>query len=293
MVDEIWHAGEVELQKRMGVDGRMAEVGKRVIRSYMPDQHRSFFSQLPFIVIGSVDDDGNAWAGVRSGEEGFIDSPDPQRLRIRGGTIDGDPTELGIKKNAAIGLLGIEFHSRRRNRMNGFIQVANDAMLEVHVEQSFGNCPQYINQHRVGSLSVSSESVSVTNELSSDQRALIESAETFFVASYADVNDKRQVDVSHRGGTPGFVKVDKSGVLTVPDYRGNNFFSTLGNIYLNNRAGLTFISWKKKTLLQMTGFAEVYTVDGSILSKAAQRLWNFRPETVICRSLLLNYLKEQ
>ena len=101
------------------------------------------------------------------------------------------------------------------------------------------------------------------------------------------------VDVSHRGGTPGFVKVDKSGVLTVPDYRGNNFFSTLGNIYLNNRAGLTFISWKKKTLLQMTGFAEVYTVDGSILSKAAQRLWNFRPETVICRSLLLNYLKEQ
>ena len=60
MVDTIWHAGEIELQRRIGVESKMAEVGKRVIRSYMPEQHRSFFSQLPFIVIGSVDDDGNA-----------------------------------------------------------------------------------------------------------------------------------------------------------------------------------------------------------------------------------------
>ena len=289
MVETIWHAGETELQRRMGVEDRMAEVGKKVIRSYMPEQHRSFFGQLPFVVIGSVDDDGNAWAGIRSGEAGFIDSPDPRRLRVYGKGVDGDPSETGIRENAAIGLLGIEFHSRRRNRMNGLVQVANEDMVEVNVEQSFGNCPKYIHQHHVESLYVKPGPAEVLPDLDKRLRTLIESTETFFVSSYADINDKRQVDVSHRGGEPGFVKVDDNGVLTVPDFSGNNFFSTLGNIYLNNRAGLTFVNWKKKVLLQMTGFAEICSAKSTNSSKDnTQRCWQFKPEKMVCRSLLLN-----
>jgi len=289
MVDAIWHSGEIELQRRIGVEGKMAEIGERVIRSYMPEQHRSFFSQLPFIVIGSVDDNGNAWAGIRSGDSGFIDSPNSRRLRIFGKGIDGDPTEVGIRENADIGLLGIEFDTRRRNRMNGLIQVANDEWVDVHVEQSFGNCPKYIHEHYIESLYVKPSPVEISCDLTNKIRTLIESSETFFVSSYSDMNGKRQVDVSHRGGEPGFVKVDDSGVLTVPDFIGNNFFSTLGNIYLNNRAGLTFFDFKDKLLLQMTGIAEILKAGNVALSNdEAERFWQFKPEKIVCRSLLVN-----
>src|SRR5690606_16673428 len=49
---ETWHAGEKAIQEKAGVAKRMEELGKRVVRDYMPDQHREFFGQLPFIVVG-------------------------------------------------------------------------------------------------------------------------------------------------------------------------------------------------------------------------------------------------
>ncbi|MFY8193696.1 MAG: hypothetical protein ACOVKV_01300, partial [Novosphingobium sp.] len=60
----IWHDGERALQAHVGVVDRMAELGARVIRPFMPDQHRAFYSQLPFVILGSVDTSGAAWATV-------------------------------------------------------------------------------------------------------------------------------------------------------------------------------------------------------------------------------------
>ena len=45
---------------------------------------------------------------------------------------------------APLGLLGIELHTRRRNRLNGVVRGAGTQGFSVEVTQSFGNCPQYI-----------------------------------------------------------------------------------------------------------------------------------------------------
>ncbi|MDT1852839.1 FAD-binding oxidoreductase, partial [Acinetobacter baumannii] len=78
--------------------------------------------------------------------------------------------------------------------------------------------------------------------------------------SYADRTDgagRRQVDVSHRGGKAGFVRVADDGTLTIPDFDGNLFFNTLGNIVVNGKAGLLFVDFASGDLLQMSGDAEV------------------------------------
>ena len=62
-----WHAGEIEMQARIGVSERMEVLGRRVIRDHMPDQHRSFYEQLPFMVYGAVDADGKPWASLLEG----------------------------------------------------------------------------------------------------------------------------------------------------------------------------------------------------------------------------------
>ena len=42
-----FHRGEKEVQSRLGIDDKMAELGCRMIRDYMPDEHQEFFSRLP------------------------------------------------------------------------------------------------------------------------------------------------------------------------------------------------------------------------------------------------------
>ncbi|KAK0358316.1 hypothetical protein LTR94_035916, partial [Friedmanniomyces endolithicus] len=86
---------------------------------------------------------------------------------------------------------------------------------------------------------------------------MIGAADTFFVASYAERDDRRQVDMSHRGGKPGFVRISDDGLLTIPDFDGNLFFNTLGNILSNGKAGLLFADFATGDMVQMTGDAKV------------------------------------
>jgi uncharacterized protein len=84
------------------------------------------------------------------------------------------------------------------------------------------------------------------------------------------------VDVSHRGGKPGFVRIDDDRTLTIPDFPGNLYFNTFGNLALNPRAGLLFIDFTQGHLLYLTGRAEVIWEGAEISAYAgAERLLRF------------------
>ncbi len=287
-----WHAGEKQLQERVGVSERMEEIGRKVLRDYMPDQHREFYRQLPFIVVGAVDNDGLPWASLLDGQPGFIHSPDPQLLDIERLVDATDPLGLVFEPGTAVGLLGIDLHTRRRNRMNGRIKALSDHGFRVEVEQSFGNCPQYIQQRELVPVipRASTPQVERMGELDAAAQAMIRGADTFFVASFVDLgNDPRQrsVDVSHRGGQTGFVRVD-GNLLTIPDFSGNLHFNTLGNLLLNPKAGLLFVDFTSGDMLHISGRAEVL-LDGPSPDtfQGAERFWQVRVEHVVRRPAAL------
>ena len=283
----VWHAGEKLIQEKLGVAERMEAVGPRVVRDFMPDQHREFYAQLPFIVMGSVDDQGDAWATFLEGRQGFMASPTRTTLDIAARPAPGDPAGRGLVEGAAVGLLGIEMHTRRRNRMNGILSIT-DPGFRVEVDQSFGNCPRYI---QLRDFTVARDpdepftgQIEQLATLDPAARALIEQADAFFVTSYADRGERRQVDVSHRGGKAGFVRVSEDDTLTIPDFNGNLFFATLGNIVLNGKAGLLFVDFETGDMLQMTGEAEVIFESPEIAAfQGAERLWTFRARTIVRR----------
>lgn len=289
-----WHEGEISLQRNAGVAERMAEVGRRVIRDWMPDQHRAFFAQLPFVVLGSVDPAGDAWATLRANMPGFMHSPTPTSLEVTLARDPGDPAEAGLEDGDAVGLLGIELHTRRRNRANGTVRRVDENGFTLAVEQSFGNCPQYIQMRRFDFTRAPdrlqpTESVQQLDPRDDRARKMIATADTFFVASYADRPDgTRQVDVSHRGGKPGFVHISEAGVLTVPDFAGNLFFNTLGNFRINPRAGLVFVDFATGDLLQITGIPEVI-LDGPEIAafRGAERFWRVTPTRILYRPAAL------
>jgi uncharacterized protein len=282
-----WHEGEKFIQEKVGVAERMAAVGQRVVRDYMPDEHRDFYAKLPFVVLGSVDPEGDPWGTLLVGRPGFMSSPAPTALDIAAHADPGDPAAAGMRDGDPIGLLGIEMHTRRRNRMNGIVTVGGGG-FRVDVDQSFGNCPRYIQLREFDFARDPAETftgaVEDLPQLDSPARAMIETADAFFVATYADRKERRQVDVSHRGGKAGFVRIAGDGTLTVPDFNGNLFFSTLGNIVLNGKAGLVFVDYQSGDVLQMTGDAAVVLESPEIAAfQGAERLWTFRPRRILRR----------
>lgn len=291
-----FHVGERALQQRTGMRERLARVEHNLIRSFMPDQHREFFAQLPFLVIGSVDAQGWPRASIVVGEAGFVCSPDPQTLRVQGHVSHGDGLLQRLPPTAPVGLLGLQFETRRRNRANGFV-LRNDAgMLELHITQSFGNCPKYIHP-RTPRFVASPASIAGARDhhtyrglLPLPPSALIERSDTFFIVTGtrndAGAHDHtHNLDVSHRGGDPGFVRVgrlDGHTVLTWPDYAGNNFFNTLGNLTRDPRASLLFIDFDRGDWLCLSGQVEV-TWEGPELSTFpdAQRIVRLRVQDAL------------
>jgi len=282
-----WHEGEKFIQEKLGVLDRMDVVGRRVIRDFMPDQHRAFYTQLPFIVLGSVDARGDAWATFVEGEPGFIASPTRCELAFAARPHPADPAAQGMVDGAPVGLLGMEMHTRRRNRMNG-VYSPTAAGFRVDVDQSFGNCPRYIQLREFSferdPIAPFAGEVEELVGLDASARALIARADAFFVASYADRAERRQVDVSHRGGKAGFVRIADDGTFTIPDFDGNLFFNTLGNIVLNGKAGLLFVDFASGDMLQLSGDAAVVFDSPEIAAfQGAERLWTFTPRRIVRR----------
>lgn len=254
-----WHAGERALQARAGVAPRMEEIGPRVLRDFMPEQHREFFPLLPWLLAGALDDDGQPWASVLAGPPGFVHSPDPRLLRVDA-RADGDH----VRQGAPVAVLGLQAHTRRRNRMNGTVVECDDRGFSVRVGQSFGNCPKYIHAREAvyaPAAQAEPERIDRLAMLDADALAQVAGADTLFIASahpqarHAD-SAAAGVDVSHRGGPAGFVQI-RDGALLVPDYVGNSFFNTLGNLQLEPRCGLLFVDPHTGVRLQVAARAEV------------------------------------
>lgn len=273
-----FHAGEVAVQARLGVAARMAEIGARVVRDHLPEQHQRFYEQLPWMLAASVDPAGRPWATVLAGPPGFVQAPDAGHLHIAAAPTPGDPAATGMVAGAPLGLLGIELHTRRRNRVNGELLAVGPDGLRLRVTQTVGNCPQYIQGREVEAVRDATDTrpraVELVPCLDGAAAALVDTADTLFVATHAA---GAGADVSHRGGPAGFVRRMGSGDLLVPDYPGNRMFMTLGNLQRDGRAGLLFIDFERGDLLTLTGRAEIVWAGAELAAlPRAERAWRFR-----------------
>ena len=275
-----FHQSELAVQERLGVAESVARYSEGFIRPEMPDQHRSFFSQLPFVLLGLVDHDGYPWAIPLFGNPGFIQSPSDQTLSLSHQPSLVKDIGLDFRVGQKIGVLGIALDTRRRNRLNGLIDHISDHGFSILVEQSFGNCPQYIQTRNLtfrehNDANLSQSQFDIADSIGHDAENKIQKADTFFIASRTAIFDsdpRSGIDVSHRGGKPGFVKVEGNR-LVFPDFTGNRFFNTLGNIESDGRIGLFFPNFATGEAIFLVGKAKIIWEDESIASiEGAERL---------------------
>jgi predicted pyridoxine 5'-phosphate oxidase superfamily flavin-nucleotide-binding protein len=255
----IFHRGECELQTRYGSRALAAAQGPRVIRDHLNEQHRDFYPLLRQVYLGAADAHGALWATLRVGEPGFAHALDPRRLRIDAPAMLHDPLAAVFTPGVPLGLLGLDLTNRRRNRANGHVETSSATGFTLAIERAFGNCPQYIQTRMPGMppAAPTASPVREATELDADTARMVAAADTFFIATQAREIAAGGLDVSHRGGKPGFVRIDDAHSLTVPDFAGNRLFMTLGNLQLDPRAGLLFVDFAQGDVLWLSGRALV------------------------------------
>jgi predicted pyridoxine 5'-phosphate oxidase superfamily flavin-nucleotide-binding protein len=263
-----FHAGELLAQRLAGG----APPGF-AIRDFMPDQHRSFFAQLPFLCAGVMDRQGWPLATILTGAPGFVTSPTARTIAIATDADAADPVRGLLVEGAAIGLLGIELASRRRNRANGRLTRSGSDGLLMEVQHSFGNCPKYIRTRSLLPVQVRQPAAPPVpfSGLPAGAADLVSNSETLFVASASGGT----VDISHRGGPAGFVQL-RGNTLLIPDYPGNRYFNTLGNLVLEPRCALVLVDFDSGDILQLQGIAQILWDQVPAGDGMAQRMWTMQ-----------------
>jgi ferredoxin-NADP reductase/predicted pyridoxine 5'-phosphate oxidase superfamily flavin-nucleotide-binding protein len=282
-----FHAGEQQVQERLGVRDTIEPWAKKVVRGHLPDEHRNFYAHLPFIVVAARDESSRPFATLLAGEPGFLGSPDDKTLSISARPAAGDALEGAFASGADIGFLGIDLATRRRNRVNGRVSTPlGDEGFEVAVDQAFGNCPQYIHERDWQRQKPRTELARRTHErFSPALTRWIEGADTFFIATGHRGEGESPtfgMDASHRGGQPGFVRIEDEHQLVFPDYAGNDHYNTIGNLVADPRAGLLFVDFELGDLLQLTGRTRI-DWDSEALARfpGARRLVYFELEEAV------------
>lgn len=263
----------------------------------MPQQHRDFFAGLSLFFIATVDAQGWPVATVLCGPPGFISTVDKSHLRINAPRREDDPALAALKIGKPLGALGLDFSNRRRNRVNGDITRMDKNRLEIAVRQSFGNCPKYIQRREMTPLARRPGLCVSLDGLDTGAKAMILSADTFFVATHAH-NELASggADISHRGGKPGFVKIE-GDTLWIPDFSGNRYMNTLGNMLAEPRAALLFLDFDSGDVLHLQGHTSVnWQPDDRHNVFGAERYWGLKitrawrfPAMLPCRGALLDY----
>ncbi len=258
-----FHKGELAIQEKLGVRELVNSYAPKFVRSFLPPQHRDLLENLPFIVVGSVDAQQQPNASIVFGDPGFIRSPNETTMQVNAAPTIGDALRGNLRVGSPLGFLAIDFETRRRNRLTGKIIAVDQDGFAIKVDQSFGNCPQYIQSRTSTSIDPVDglePAGKITTSLSADELAeRLSAADTFFIASsyLEDLNDRKHgVDVSHRGGKPGFMKL-ADNVLTFPDFSGNNHYNTFGNIALNPKIGIVVPDFITGDVLYIEGAAEI------------------------------------
>ncbi len=267
----IWHEGEIAVQTRAGVRDEAEELTGMYRRAVEPGMV-GFLSQQRFAAVTSVDSSGRTWIWPVAGEPGMIDVPDPRIVRLNASVIETKLPVDDVRANPKIGMLVIDFARRIRVRINGEAGVVPDGSIVIGIGQLYGNCSQYIQRRTVIAPAGAAREAVVAKgtDLTVSQRETIANADTFFLGS---VHPESGADASHRGGLPGFVRVDSTTHLSFPDYPGNKMFNTLGNLEVNPSVGLLFFDFESGRSLQVTGRASVdWSESRARQFKGAQRV---------------------
>jgi hypothetical protein len=248
-----FHAGELDVQRRAGVRPGGPHRSRMLEPVELSAGIAGFLAERTFAALTARDQDGRLWITAVGGPRRVPRATSLSTLEIRTAPAEGDPLH-GLPAAQSVGMVwwssppaaasGSTAPSPARTRTAGHRGRSGLRQLPpVHPAAGPRPAPQ---QH------VESGACGTPRPSPADIE-LIRAADTFFLGT---THPERGSDASHRGGPPGFVRVE-GDQLWWPDYPGNNMFNSFGNLAADPEAALLFLDFATGHALQLSGTAQI------------------------------------
>lgn len=272
------HSGEKSIRKKLGYPGQDDEAVSCLSR-----QAAFVLQGAQLLGAGTVDDQGRPWTTIWGGGLGFArpiggdmlgiktwvdERHDPVANILCPPTRDANPQKMAGRVMAFV---SINMDTRYRVKVSGQmvagavaipentddVKPQAEIQLVSQITESIGNCPKYINRKEIKQAHTKSVLVSDSPILCEEAVQLILKADLFFLSS---TNDYVDMDTNHRGGPPGFTRVDRdeqgNSIVVWPEYSGNRFVQHLGNLEVTPLAGMAFPDFDTGDVVFLTGKTE-------------------------------------
>jgi ferredoxin-NADP reductase/predicted pyridoxine 5'-phosphate oxidase superfamily flavin-nucleotide-binding protein len=265
-----WNTGEQHMHQLLHVPAQ-----DNPTSAMLTPQASFMLQRAPLLALGTTDALSRPWTTLWGGLPGFSEPLGGGHIGTRT-LVDGenDPVAQELVGNARNGDMmqhedGGKPVARKRVKIAGRViagtvrdvdvesekaTMQDQIQLVTKVEQSLGNCPKYLNQYEIEPAVVNSQLVWKSPVLSDESKALISSADMFFMSTRTEDD----MDVNHRGGHPGFVRIMSSDEIVYPEYSGNRLYQSLGNLQVDPSIGVTFPNFETGDVLYLTGTATIH-----------------------------------
>ncbi|KAI4614207.1 uncharacterized protein J4E87_009604 [Alternaria ethzedia] len=277
-----WNEGEEKMHRLLRIPPQ-----DNPTSAMLTPQAAFMFQRAPLLAFGTLDEQSRPWTTLWGGEPGFSEplgggfigtrtlvdgKHDPVVRALLGGGEKGEKGEMPQAKDGGklVAGLAIDLMTRKRVKTAGrmIAGTIKDVDVEVEgesnrkqtqlqlvtkIEQSLGNCPKYLNQYEIRPALLDPELVSQGSLLSEEGTALISNSDMFFLST----STEDDMDVNHRGGPPGFVRIISPTTLAYPEYSGNRLYQSLGNLMLCPKIGLAFPDYETGDVVYITGTTEI------------------------------------
>ena len=260
------HEGELRVQARRRAPPELTEAIRGVIHDEMSRQHVAYYARLQYLPLGVLDESGRPWVTILCNPETTAHSTELLVVRARVNTDDPFVRAVCSPMPGARLFAGvaIDFTTRSRVKLSGSVDAATlegrSLTLALRANEHMGNCPKYITVRDLRPTVRTPNTTPLGAELSSAARDILRRASTIFIATRHTDSDPSESDLglNHRGGPKGFLRSfdDERGThLVLPDYSGNRFYQSLGNVETDPVMGVAIPDFTTGAMLQVTGRA--------------------------------------
>ena len=296
-LDAVYHHGELAVQKKSGRarDGAFMGMVMKRYKAEIPKDREVLVQNQNIVFCSSMDSDGMPWASLAYN---YLDNDMNSSSLLHTSRMEKKSVFLHLPKknfgfydsqhlyqNGPLAILAIDYNRRLRFRLQGTATILDKNRLELKMNETFPNCSAYIPKMNVtppnsnGNNNNNNDTRSMNNnnqiiadtytKLNAENIKNVHSTFSFFLATRGPF--KKKVDISHRGGRPGFIRVlDQGKELLWPDYPGNvsqiKFYSPKP---INKMSSLTqhsfFIHYVPQGALMSMGNIEATKVAGLLL----------------------------
>ena len=244
--------GEIIVQTRVKEGGYGTGADK--ISGQIPLQWSNFISRQKLVFLAGVTKERDLWSHALCPQIGKkFEIAGPHSLNLPVSNLEAFGLIKKIQSDNRVGSLMVDFNSGSRVRFNGVASTYSGA-IHIDCAQSFRNCKKYVHKINIQRHETRSQKKIIRGQsMDSNISAWVATSFCFFLSTFSDSGG---VDISYRGGKPGFVKVSNNEMSWF-DYRGNSYYMSLGNLEVNKTCGLLFIDWASGNSLHVNGQAQV------------------------------------